>query len=112
MSAEKSPHYVTFDADTDSLTFTCRGDDTAKCHNYPGCDCETWSDSHRHSTVLHAVCWMQDWFDAGAASYDGDDNIDCNDHGSCPPVSGSGLVTTAFEDEYILWSWVDEPVAS
>ena len=108
MSAIDSLHHVTFAADTDTLTFTCRGDDTAKCHNYPDCDCETWSDDHQHPAVPRDRCWMQDWFDNNAASYDGDDNIDCNDHGSCPPVSGSGPVETAFEDEYILWSWVEQ----
>lgn len=112
MSANVTEHHVTFDADTDTLTFTCRGDDTAKCHNYPGCDCETWSDDHQHPAVLHAACWMQDWFDADGVSYDGEDDVDCGDHGSCPPVSHSGLVETAFEDEYILWSWADASVTS
>jgi hypothetical protein len=108
MSASDSLHHVTFDADTDTLTFTCRGEDTAKCHNYPGCECETWSDDHEHPAVPQVQCWMQDWFDAGGVSYDGEDNVDCGDHGSCPPASRSDLVKTAFEDEYILWSWADE----
>ena len=105
-----SLHHIVFSVDeyAHSLTFTCQGDDTAKCHNYPSdCGCETWSDDHPHPSTPHDRCWMQDWFDNHAASYDGDDVVECNDHGGCPPTSGSGLVTTAFEDEYILWSWTE-----
>jgi hypothetical protein len=103
MSATESLHHVTFDAVEDTLTFTCHGDDTAKCHNYPACDCETWSDEHEHPAVPQVQCWMQDWFDSLAVSYDGDQNIS----GFGPDVSGSGFVDTEFEDDYILWSWAE-----
>jgi len=106
MSAIDSLHHVTFAADTDTLTFTCRGDDTAKCHNYPDCDCGTWSDDHQHPAVPRDRCWMQDWFDNLAVSYD--DEYDHNDDGYGPTVSGSGLVQTTFEQDYILWSWLTE----
>jgi hypothetical protein len=104
MSVSRSLHHVTFDAGTDALTFTCQGDDTAKCHNYPDCDCETWDDNHEHPAVLRDRCWMQDWFDNLAVSYDSED---VNDDGYGPTASGSGFVQTEFEEDYILWSWVE-----
>jgi len=105
-------HHVTYDAVEDTLVFTCHGDDTAKCHHYPTCECESWAADHEHPYVLHDKCWLQDWFDSLAVSYDHQDtNID----GFGPyEVSGSGFVKAEFDGyDAVLWSWLPVlPVAS
>lgn len=96
------PHYVTYDATEEDLTFTCTGDETAGCHNYPDCECETWGPDHEHPFTPHATCWMAHWFNEGNVHYFGDNE----DGNGSPTISFSGRIETEFDRDCILWSWV------
>lgn len=51
------------------------------------------------------------WFDPNVASYEGNDETDCPDHGFCPAKSGSGFVDAWFDGEQLIWSWKAEAKA-
>lgn len=107
--SEPSLHYAKFDADTDTLTFTCYGDEKAECHIYPDCQCEIWfRDEPCHPFVPHSECWMQGFFDNDVAGFTGPDE-DRDDSGDFakPRTSYSGPVTVEFEEEYVAWDWAD-----
>lgn len=44
-------------------TFTCKGDRTSPCHQYPPRDLEieTWGDKDKHLFVSHDKCLWVDW---------------------------------------------------
>lgn len=118
-----NPHIVTVKAHyidgvemTPDVEFTCAGDSTAECHNYPDCDCEAWDDGHEdeygegHERKPHDECWMQDWFDNDEHCYDGEDSDDMGDYGIPRNFNRSGPIKASFEMEYISWDFTIEEV--
>ena len=83
------------------VEFHCAGDETAPCHQYPDCDCESWDDDHEHPKVPHEKCWMFDWFDNDAIDYQGDDG----DDDGTPTIARSGPINAWFADYYVAWKW-------
>lgn len=83
-----------------------------ECHVYPKCDCESWSDDHPethgegHEIVYHKDCWLQGWFDADGASYDGADGNDMTDNGMPREMTRSGYIEYEF-DECPLWHFIE-----
>lgn len=113
---EKQLHRVDFKRNKDkegghTLIFTCLGDETSKCHQYPDCSCELWDDDHEHPKASHADCWLVSWFenDGQGTSYVGNDTIEicrsCCD-GYCPPKSRKGFIKTVFNEEWVEWEWM------
>lgn len=101
MGAE-AQHTVTITADS-KIEFTCDGDSTSICHQYPDCDCESWSEGHPHPMASHDRCWMQDWFDNGGTA-PMDDTLD-----DCKYTAGmSGPIKTYFCQDYIEWEFGNE----
>ncbi len=93
-------HSVTW-SDGRKPTFTCDGDRSSKCHSFPDCDCETWSEDHneRHPFVTHeAECWVINWLNAfGGDTYQpSDDDL-------------PGDIVPPHIDGPIEWDW-DESV--
>src|SRR4029453_14828246 len=43
--------------DEPEVKFECRGNASSKCRNYPGCECEYWSDDHEHPSSPQDECW-------------------------------------------------------
>ena len=91
---------------TPTVKFQCKGDDTAACHIYPDCSCESWDDDHAHETAHHQECWMQAWFDNECHSYEGDDTDDWGDWGIPAGMDRSGEVKVSFCEEYVEWEFV------
>lgn len=82
-------------------TFTCKGDRTSPCHQYPPFDLgmEVWSDEDKHLFVSHDKCWIE---------------VAMNDYGCielCGPdgelVRGLAPVAVTF-DECIEWKYIKE----
>lgn len=97
--------------DRPTVEFRCHGDRTARCHNFPDCECETWElQEHRHPEVPHEHCWMRDWFTSGAVTPQGGEYHDLADAGYV--VGMEGEIETEFEDEYIVWWFKDEQAAA
>ena len=51
--------------------FVCVAEPTAKCRNYPGCECESWGESlhgdpptEGHGDQPQDECWIKPWLDA------------------------------------------------
>ena len=92
-----------------TLTFTCLGDESSKCHNYPSCGCDFWSDDHEHPKEPHEDCWLVSWFENNGqgASYTGEDEIEtCSCGGDyCPSETRTGFITTSLQDEQLEWEW-------
>lgn len=44
-------------------TFTCKGDPTSPCHQYPPAELamERWSDADKHLFVSHEECTWEQW---------------------------------------------------
>jgi hypothetical protein len=119
MTATPLPHYITvtaqFDADGDELepevTFECPWKYGA-CHFYPTCSHEEFDAHHYedhgpgHEREHHGQCWMQDWFEAGAHVYDGDDR-EQNNGDYCIPagMTRKGWITTSYEGDYVAWEF-------
>lgn len=97
-------HYITHTHDTGygiKTRFTCTGDRTSPCHQYPpeGAEVETWGEADRALFVPHDECWMKSWMeDAGCAET------------CCPdgePVR-SGLITVTWNGDCLEWEYVEE----
>jgi|GEM_PF-1934302 len=121
-AAHPSQHYVTVSAGEPNadgtfpapvITFECR-DPEAKCHTYPACDCDHWTEGHAekygegHQLEHHDRCWLEDWFDVDAASYTGRDATDEFDHGFPRGVNRSGPITVEWAHDYPEWNFVQE----
>lgn len=92
------------DAATWQIKFTCHGDSTAKCHQYPDCDCETWGSEHDHPFAPHEKCWMQDWFDNDGIDPSTDNLADCDYRaGMFGPIT-----TSSYVPDYIEWHFAEE----
>lgn len=99
-------HLVDYDANTQEAVFSCAGDRSSECHNYPD-DAESWMDEDREAFVPHDKCWMFDWFDNHAVEYTGDDVVEADDSygNGVPATSRTGLITAGFSGDYIEWDW-------
>ena len=95
------------------IEFTCSGDETSECHQYPDCGCETWDADHEairgpdHAAIPHERCWMQDWFDNEAAEPNAE-RIEMpfvEDLELKPGMSGP--IRASFELDYIAWQFED-----
>ena len=104
--SENALHTVTITGDEEHprIEFTCHGGIESACHNYPGCDCESWERvGHPHSIVPHDECWMQGWFDNDCISPMGEQSSldDCE-----YKVGMSGPINTEFCHDYVEWEFV------
>lgn len=101
--------------DMHTITFRCRGDLSALCHNYPSCKCDYWTTSHQHQVSAHAECWIQSHF-AGeypAIVYEGDDTEHPDDgkYGLVRPrYSHTGFVSAYMSIGIMHWHWISYPV--
>ena len=81
--------------------FTCKGDRTSPCHQYPDCDCEHWdSDAEHereHPSVPHDQCWVEPWMDECATL--------CAPDGE--PVH-SGPITVTFNGDCVEWEYAND----
>ncbi|EKT83069.1 hypothetical protein Mbo4_049 [Rhodococcus phage Mbo4] len=91
---------ITGTPDAPKIEFVCHGDSTAICHQYPDCDCETWSEGHPHPMASHDRCWMQDWFDNDGTAPFSETLDECK-----YTVGMSGPIRTYFCEEYVEWEF-------
>ncbi len=92
------------DADHDArVEFHCAGDETAPCHQYPDCACQSWDDDHEHPNAPHARCWIAAWFDTDSTEYVGADADDI----ARPTVAHAGPITLSGvgDWDYLTWEW-------
>jgi hypothetical protein len=91
--------------------FVCIAEPTAKCRNYPACECEEWSaelhgtpPAEGHEDQPQNECWIGPWMSAT-------DLVD-----NYAPVDGEaidddqfpdGPICVMWEDDYILWEYAD-----
>ncbi len=96
------------DPDNPQIKFTCHGDAAAPCHQYPDCECETWTASHAeeygHPVAGHEKCWMQDWFDNDGI----DPSTDILDEGDYRPGMSGPITTRSEVPDYIEWWFTAE----
>ena len=81
--------------------FTCTGDRTSPCHQYPPAELvmESWGDRDKHLFVPHDKCWLEFWMD----------DADCAEL-CCPdgePVR-SGPIRTTFNGDCVEWEYIGE----
>ena len=101
-------HVVSYDADTYELTFTCTGDQSADCHNYP--DGEEWGpDTPRDRFKPQEECWLAPWFENDAVEYCGED-AGLNPapgyaSNTTPTITRSGPVDVTYMQDCVEWSW-------
>ncbi|MBS6030901.1 MAG: hypothetical protein KH989_09450 [Kocuria rhizophila] len=94
-------HYITHTHDAGygiSTEFTCTGNRTSPCHQYPPEDAEmeTWGEADRDVFVAHDDCWMKSWMeDAGCAET-------CCPEGE--PVR-SGPITVTWNGDCMEWEY-------
>lgn len=100
MSTVIAEHTVRISNDGE-VEFTCHGDNTADCHQYPDCGCESWEAvGHQHPFTPHDRCWMQDWFDNDGIN----PSSDVLDEFEYTPGMW-GPIETSFCEEYVEWSF-------
>ncbi|MCS4278035.1 hypothetical protein M2390_003258 [Mycetocola sp. BIGb0189] len=87
--------------------FVCPGDESSRCHQYPGCDHhERWPCGCEY--VSHAECWIKPWIDAPfdlSDSHDESDGVSALRNEDFP----DGDVSWVFEGDYVLFQYVDLP---
>lgn len=119
------------DGEVESVRFVCDGDDSAPCHWWPDCGCETWGPEHGtpgpaspsgkresialpgHEDVQQRICWIDPWFNDTTTTwsdftelYDGPLDIDHPDvYGENADWLVSGPVLTSFEGDYMTWEY-------
>lgn len=108
--AVEAAHFVTVTPgnypDGATIKFECRGDQDSLCHYYPSCECEAWSrEDHEHPFVVQDTCWMQDWFDVGGVTYEGEDADIARDNYLPDSMDRSGEIAADFCGEWIEWSF-------
>lgn len=82
-------------------TFTCKGDRTSPCHQYPPADSymETWGEDDRDTFVAHDECWVRFWMEDG----------DCAE--KCGPGGEhvrSGPIIATFNGDCAEWEYADK----
>lgn len=94
---------ITGSEDSPKIEFTCHGDMSAPCHQYPICGCESWDDDHHHPKVTHELCWIQPWFDNGYISPMAEQGAldDCG-----YKVGMSGPIYTEFCRDFVEWEFL------
>lgn len=109
-------HYIshTHDAGYGITTrFTCTGDRTSPCHQYPPDDAEmeTWGEDDRDVFVAHDAlgvfvahdeCWLEQWMEGA-----------CCAETCCPegePVR-SGPITVTWNGDCVEWEYAEEVTA-
>lgn len=83
--------------------FTCKGDRTSPCHQYPPDDSymETWSEGDRGTFVAHDDCWIESWMeDADCAALCGPDS---------EPVR-SGPIHVTWGGNCVEWEYAEPAV--
>lgn len=106
-SKAKHLHYITHTHDTGygiDTKFTCAGDRTSPCHQYPpdDSDVETWGESARHLFVPHDECWMTAWME------DAECAVMCSPDGE--PVR-SGPINVTWNGDCVEWEYADKVTA-
>lgn len=94
-------HYVTHTHDTGHgirTEFTCTGDRTSPCHQYPPDDAEmeTWGEDDRDVFVAHDECWLEQWMDGYYCA------ILCGPDGE--PVR-PGPITVTWNGDCVEWEY-------
>ena len=100
-------HYISHTHDTGygiSTTFTCTGDRTSPCHQYPpsSVGMETWGEADRDLFVPHDECWLTPWME----------DADCAEL-CCPdgePVR-SGPINATWGGDCVEWEYAKEVTA-
>ena len=100
MAENQHHHTITDDL---KIEFTCNGDRSSLCHQYPDCECETWSEGHPHPMASHDRCWMQDWFDNDGTDPQTETLTDVE-----YTTGMSGPIWTSFQEDYVEWGFVAE----
>lgn len=100
-------HHITHTHDTGcgiKTRFTCTGDRTSPCHQYPPDDAEmeTWGEDDRALFVPHDVCWLEQWMT------EADCAILCGPDGE--PVH-SGPINVTWNGDCVSWEYADKVTA-
>ena len=94
-----------------NTTFTCTGDRTSPCHQYPPQDAEmeTWSDAdvfvaHANADVFvaHDECWLEQWMEHEECA------VLCGPDGE--PVR-SGPINATWGGDCVEWEYAKEATA-
>lgn len=94
-------------------SFVCTADPSAKCRNYPACECEeSGGTAHEdpvadgHQDVPQSECWVQSWMDAVdlSDSYaDGGTEL-CIGNDEFP----DGPVEIEWHMDFLTWQYADD----
>jgi hypothetical protein len=86
--------------------FTCTFDTTADCHQYPDCECESWTtEGHEHPSSAHDACYLADWYKRP------EDTAEMFiEDGSMMPENASGPIDIEW-DEFPLWYFEEAAVS-
>lgn len=127
-------HHIVVERDEEgptSVRFVCDGDDSAPCHHWPDCGCESWGPWHyvevqdqtipyvdrtplpSHENVPQPYCWIDPWFNETTSDwsdftdlYDGPLSIDDSEvYGEAADWLVSGPVSVTFEGDYMTWEY-------
>ena len=81
--------------------FTCTGDRTSPCHQYPPQDAEmeTWGEGDRDLFVPHDECWLEEWLEGACCAET------CGPDGE--PVR-SGPINATWGGDCVEWEYVEE----
>jgi hypothetical protein len=93
--------------------FVCTAVPTARCRNYPDCECEAWggelhgdSPAEGHADQPQDECWIKSWMEAVdlSESYaDGDGDVFLDDS-----EFPDGPVSVEWEFDYLTWHYADD----
>lgn len=91
-------HFITHTHDRDSIypKFECTAPDTAPCHTYPKCDCESPCE---HTVYPNKECWVKPWMDDSCAQ-------ECFVGEIGGPVRERSLIDVEFNGDCVEWTYL------
>jgi len=88
----------------ESSVFVCPGDETARCHQYPGCEHDEWPCGCEYTA--HAECWIKPWIDGSCLADSHDEDADDLGYLLLDADFPDGDVETQWHGDYVLWNYV------
>lgn len=91
--------------------FVCTAEPTAKCRNYPSCECEAWSvelhgnpPAEGHEDQPQGECWVNPWLSAT----DLRDSYEPEELWLDDDEFPNGPIDIEWDGDCVLWKYADE----